>query len=85
MNATYDLVEWVNKSTSFVQPWDRPWTYIKSPTAIEKDGALILTLQYRCLCQKANITLCHHLCDNKSHLYLGQCQRCQKILWTTHP
>jgi hypothetical protein len=82
----YELVEWAAQTLQLTHPWDRLWVFIKTPDKIQDAGGnLFLTLEYKCFCQKSNITLAHHLCQDSSHLYLGQCARCQKILWTTHP
>jgi len=57
-------------------PADRPWFLAPPPPADVKHW------EYQCHCRRGPVRVRRYLCHNrKDFLYLGQCERCQAIIW----
>lgn len=71
------LVEWAAKIAVVQNAKDRPWYYAQNPkVACESYNSEC----NRCSCP---ITMKRHPCEgNSAYVYMGQCSRCEKILWS---
>ena len=80
VNPSDTLVDWAAKADNpagLNAPRDRPWYQLNA--APDKEVP-VFTLG--CKCGKEKISLKHHGCDGGSAVYIGQCPRCQVIVWT---
>jgi hypothetical protein len=74
------LVEWASKienSTGLKLPFDRPWYQLNASPTRPVD-----TFKIACKCLKEHINLKKHSCEDESSVYMGQCPRCEIIVWT---
>lgn len=70
------LIEWAGNSNIVKHAMDRPWFYSEPP--------IFATEAYQppCRCHKA-VKLVRYPCeDNAGYIYIGQCERCQTIIWS---
>lgn len=72
----YVLIDWAEENNIVNNAYDRPWYHADPPTST------VGFYQSPCHC-KAMVKLSGHVCDDgNGHVYIGQCKRCQAILWT---
>ena len=68
------ILEWA--ASIVYNAFDRPWFYAEPP---------LMAIEYYqppCRCSRA-VKLHRYICDdNSSYVYLGQCQKCETIIWS---
>jgi hypothetical protein len=71
------LVLWACRFAVGVRlPADRPWFMAPPPPADVKHW------EYSCRCRREPVRVRRYLCHNgRDYLYLGQCRRCETIIW----
>lgn len=66
------VVSWAEEASLVKNAQDRPWYYESSPS-----------FKQSCRCKKKGVELTKYVCeDNAGYVYLGQCKRCQAIIWS---
>jgi hypothetical protein len=73
-----ELVEWAcHPACGLHVPADRPWYAAMPPP---RDTPY---WEYRCHCQRLPVRVKRYACvGGKGWIYLGQCKRCQAVVWT---
>jgi len=69
------LIDWAEKLSIVKKAKDRPWWYSKPP------GFAIESFKPLCTCKK-QVEMRQYPCEDDSYVYIGQCHRCENILWT---
>jgi hypothetical protein len=80
-HPSYELVRWVNENDIGLRhALDRPW--FEAPPPDEVVGTWV----YLCRCNRAAVEVTGYgREDGEGILYLGQCPRCETILWSFLP
>jgi len=73
-----ELIDWACEYISGLHaPADRPW-YLVSPPSRN-----VPTWEYQCHCRRVPVRVQRYQCQGgRGSVYLGQCARCQAIMWT---
>ena len=70
------IINWAEETNLVRYAQDRPWYYAQPPIHVKNE------YKKQCRCRKSAI-LNKYICeDNAGFVYLGQCQRCQAIMWS---
>lgn len=79
VRAPYDeLIQWACRSVASLHlPADRPWYWAPPP------ARNLPHWEYQCHCRRLPVRVRRYPCaGGKGWIYLGQCHRCQAIVWT---
>jgi hypothetical protein len=75
-----EIVKWAEETNLVKYPQDRPWYYTNPPISI------INEYKKQCRCKKKGMKpaiLNKYICeDDAGFVYVGQCPRCQAIIWS---
>lgn len=70
------LIDWAEQIGVVKLAQDRPWFYTEPPEVAWEHH------EPKCTCKKP-VTMKKFPCeDNNGYVYIGQCGRCEKIIWT---
>lgn len=72
-----DLVEWTSQNVKLKCPKDRPWYQLNAAPV-----QIVNVFPLPCKCGKQKIDMNRYDCDDKASVYIGQCSRCEIIVWT---
>lgn len=75
------LVDWACQSLGhLLYPADRPW-YQAPPPVLDATS-----WEYVCRCRREPVRVQRYRCaEGQGSVYLGQCRRCQTIIWSYRP
>jgi len=78
---SFVLVDWACASLAQLKaPADRPWFQAPPPAF---DAA---SWEYQCRCKREPVRVQRYRCaEGQGSVYLGQCRRCQTVIWTYRP
>jgi hypothetical protein len=81
VNPSDNLVTWASQPTNsnvFKNPKDRPWYQLNASPSNP-----VSHFEIPCKCGKQKIKMTgHQCCDPNQSVYIGQCGRCEIIVWT---
>jgi len=73
-----ELVNWACEAiASLCLPADRPWYLAPPPPMCSQHW------EYLCRCGRQPVRVTRHACvDGQGYIYIGQCRRCQTVIWS---